>query len=98
MEPESVNQLLAKCFTGPAQRETDEAKFIRGKVYTAWQAIFQADLDTMEHGWLDVAKGMSRLKYVEYERNKKEATGTNADGTNIKSALTPNDPRAYNFT
>jgi catechol 2,3-dioxygenase-like lactoylglutathione lyase family enzyme len=91
--PESVNQLLAKCFSGQARREADEAKFIKGKVYTARQANFQADLDAMEHGWLDVARGMPRLKRVEYERNKDGAAIAKADGTNIKSALTPGDPK-----
>ena len=67
MKPESVNQLLAKFFTVPARREADKAKFIRGKVYTACQSNFQADLDAIEHGWMDVAKGMPHLKRMEYE-------------------------------
>ena len=58
---------------------------------------FQVDLDAIESGWLDISKGMSRLKRVEYERNKTEDASANADGTNIASALRPNDPKAYTF-
>ena len=97
VKPDLADKLLAKCFTGAAQHEADETKFIQGKVCTARQESFQADLNAMENGWLDISKGMSRLKRVEYERNKKEASSTNADGTNITSALTPNNPGAYNF-
>ena len=91
--PELVNRLVVKCFTGPARREADEAKFIWRKVFTACQANFQADLDAMEHSWLDITKGMPRL--VAYERNKEGAEGSTT--TNIKSALTPKNPGGYNF-
>ena len=56
MTTELVNQVLARCFTGPLRRKVNEVKFIWGKVYTARQANFQADLDAMKHGWLDVTK------------------------------------------
>ena len=35
---------------------------------------------------------------MEHERNKNEASSTNTDGTNVTSALTLNNPGAYNFT
>ena len=70
--PESVDKLLSKCFTSAVWHEAEEAKkFIQGTVYSTRQANFQADLDAMESGWLDIiSKGISCLKQVDYERNK----------------------------
>ena len=52
----------------------------------------------MENGWLAISKGISHLKQVEYERNRKESSSKNANGTNITPTLTPTNPGAHNFT
>lgn len=96
VSPESVDLLLSKCFSTAARREAAEAKFIKGEVFTARQASFQADLDAMENSWLDIAKGMPRLKRIEYQRNK-ERSAAAATATKLPSAMSPNDPAAYNF-
>ena len=64
--PDLVNRLLAKTFSNQACCETGNVKFMDGKVVTASQASFHANLKRMETGWLDITKGMSRLRHEEY--------------------------------
>ena len=62
-----------KTFSNQACHEAGNAKFMDGKVVTASQASFHADIKRMESGWLDITKGMSRLRREEYKAEQEAA-------------------------
>ena len=93
--PESVNNLLSKTFSNQACREADGAKYVDGKVVTAGQASFHADLKRMESGWLDISKGMTRARREEY--NAAQAAAEELANGKTSSHLNPNEAAAYNF-
>ena len=96
VDEESMYTLMRKAFTSKAVKECRDCSRIGGKVVPRTSAAAHMVLGKMENSWLDLGRGMSRKKRLEYEQKKRD------EAAYVEGMVDPEDgagdPDAFNFS